>query len=94
MHHKSGNKRKMEMNIPDISQRGKAKPLEVGSFHSVLHSNCTFYPKRLSTSHKTTISTRLNAAISGVEHRRGTLITSKDTGAKTPTAKASIHKSL
>lgn len=91
-HHKSGNKRKMEMNILDIFQRGKAKPLEVGSFQGVLHPNCTFYPKRSSTSHITTISTLLNAAISGVEHRRGRLNTSKDTGAKMLTGKVSIHK--
>lgn len=30
--HKSGNKMKIEMNIRDIFQRGKAIPLEVGSF--------------------------------------------------------------
>lgn len=50
--HKSGNKIKIEMNIQDIFQRGKAKPLEVGSFQSILHSNSTFYPKRSSTSHQ------------------------------------------
>lgn len=53
------------MNTQDIFQHGKAKLLEVGSFESVLHSNYTFYPKRSSTSHITTISTLLNAAISG-----------------------------
>lgn len=54
---KSGNKMKIEMNIRDIFQRGKAIPLEVGSFQSVLHSNCTFYPRRSSTSHIPTVST-------------------------------------
>lgn len=81
------------MNTRDIFQRGKAKLLEVGSFESVSHSNCTFYPKRSSTSHITTISTLLNAAISGVEHRRGRSNMSKDTGPKIVTGKVSISKS-
>lgn len=92
MYHKSGNKRKMEINILDIFQRGKAKSLEVGSFYSVLHSNCTFYPERSSTSHITTISTLLDAAMSRMEHRRGRLNTSKGMGAKMLTGKGSIPK--
>lgn len=89
-YHKSGNKIKIEMNIRDIFQRGKAKPVEVGSFQSVLHSNCTFYPKRSSTSHITTASTQLSAPISGVEHRRGRSNVSKDTGPKMLIGKVSI----
>lgn len=89
---KQTNKKKMEMNIPDIFQRGKRKSLEVGSFHSALHSNCTFYPKRSSTLQVTTISTLLCAAISGVGHRREKLNTSKGMGAKMLTGKGSIPK--
>lgn len=82
------------MNILDVFQRGKAKALEVGSFHSILHSNCSFYPKRSSTSHITIVSTLHSAAISGVEHRRGRLTKSKDAGVKTLTGKVSIHTPL
>lgn len=83
-------KEKMEMHIQDIFERGKRKSLEVVSFHSVLHSNCTFYPKRSSTLQVTTISTLLCAAISGVGCRKERLNSSKGMGAKMLTGKGGI----